>query len=63
MISVHGVTNKILSRGSNYTIDEIMWPKFGNCSVSMRKVIITSILQGFDQKIRFFWAVVLVQVQ
>ena len=31
-----------------------MWPKFGNCSISMREVIITSILQAFDQKNRFF---------
>ena len=44
IISVHDVTSKILSRDSNYVIDEVMWPKFGNCSVSMRKVIIASIL-------------------
>ena len=44
IISVHDVTNKILSRDSNYIIDLVMWPKFGNCSISMRKVIITSIL-------------------
>ena len=44
IISVHDVTNKILSRDSNYIIDAVMWPKFGNCSISMRKVIITSIL-------------------
>ena len=48
--SVHDVTNKILSRDSNYTVDVVMWPKFGNSSISMREVIITSILQGFDQK-------------
>ena len=44
MIFVHDATNKILSGKSNYIIDVVMWPKFGNCSVSMRKVIITSIL-------------------
>ena len=44
IIFVHDVTNKILSRDSNYIIDVVMWPKFGNCSISMRKVIITSIL-------------------
>ena len=44
IISVHDVTNKILSRDSNYIIDVVMWPKFGNCSISMRKVMITSIL-------------------
>ena len=51
IISVHGFTKKVLSRDSNYVV---MWPKFGNCAISMRKVIITSILQGFDQKNRFF---------
>ena len=44
IISVHDVTNKILSRDSNYIVDVIMWPKFGNSSISMREVIITSIL-------------------
>ena len=44
MISVHDVTNKILSRDSNYIVGVVTWPKFGNSSVSMRKVIITSIL-------------------
>ena len=63
IISVDDVTNKILSRDSNYIIDVVMWPKFGNCSISMRKVIITSILKGFDQKNHFFLRVVSVQVQ
>ena len=40
-----------------------MWPKFGNSSISMREVIITYILQDFDQKNRFFWGVFLVQVR
>ena len=44
MISVHGSTNKILSCGSNYIVDVVMWRKFGNCSISMREVIKTSIL-------------------
>ena len=56
-------TNKISSGDSNYLVDLFMWPKFGNSSFSMREVITTSILQGFDQKKRFFWAVVLVEVQ
>ena len=42
--SVHDVTNKILSCESNYIVDFVMCPKFGNSSISMRKVIITSIL-------------------
>ena len=63
IITVDGVTNKILSRDSNYIIDVFMWPKFGNSVISMREVITTSILQEFDQKNHVFWGVVLVQVQ
>ena len=49
------VTNKILSRDSNYIVDAVMWRKFGNSGISMGEVIITSILGGFDQKKQFFW--------
>ena len=42
--SLHGVTSKILSRDSNCIVDVVLWPKFGNYSISMREVIITSIL-------------------
>ena len=44
IVFVYDVTNKILSRDSNYTINVVMWAKFGNCSISMRKVNIMSIL-------------------
>ena len=44
IITVDDVTNKILSHDSNYIVDVFMWPKFGNCSISMREVITTSIL-------------------
>ena len=44
IIFVHDVTNKILSRDSNYIVDVVMWPKFGNSSICIREVIITSIL-------------------
>ena len=44
MISVYDVTNKILSRDSNDIVDVVMWSEFVNCSISMREVIITSIL-------------------
>ena len=37
--SVHDVTNKILSRDSNYIVDAVMWS-----SISTTEVIITSIL-------------------
>ena len=44
IISIHDVTNKVLSYDSKYVIDVVMWPKFGNCSISIRKIIINSIL-------------------
>ena len=47
--SVHNVTNKTLSRDSNYIVDVVMWSKFGYSIISMTKVIITSILRRFDQ--------------
>ena len=59
---VHGVTNKILY-DSSYIVDVVMWPKFDNSSISVREVIITSNLEGFDQKNNFFCGAVLVQVQ
>ena len=49
IISLNDVTNKILSRDSNHIVDVVMSLKFGNSSISMREVIITSILFGFDQ--------------
>ena len=42
--SVDDVTNKILSHESNYVMDVVMWPKFGNSSICIREVIIISIL-------------------
>ena len=44
IIYVHDVTHKILSRDSNYFVDVVMWSKFGNSSISMIEVIITSVL-------------------
>ena len=43
IICVHEVTNKIFSSNSNYFVDVVMWPRFGNSSVSMREVIIISL--------------------
>ena len=54
IISLHGVTNKILSRDSSYIVDMVMWPNFGNSSISMREVLIISVLWGFDLKNHFF---------
>ena len=46
IIFVRDVTNKVLSNDKKYIVDVdmVMWPKFRNCSISMREVIITSIL-------------------
>ena len=44
IIYVHDVTNQILSRDPKCIVDVVMWPKFGNSSIYMREVIITSIL-------------------
>ena len=57
------ITNKILLRDSNYIMDVVMWPKFGNSRIFIKNFFITSSLSGFEQKNRFFWDVTLVQVQ
>ena len=44
IISVNDVINKILSRDSNYIVELVMWPKFGNSSIPMREFVITSSL-------------------
>ena len=50
IVFVHNFTNKYLSLDSNYIVDLVMRPKFGNSSIPMREVIEISILKGFDQK-------------
>ena len=49
IIYVYDVINQILPRESNYIVDAVMWLKIGNSSAYMKDVIITSVLQGFDQ--------------
>ena len=44
ILYVHDITSKVLSRDSIYIVDVGMWPKFGNTNISMREVIIISIL-------------------
>ena len=44
IISVHDATKRILSPDSNHFVNVVMWPKFGNSSVTVREVIITLIL-------------------
>ena len=48
IICNYDVTSKILSRESNYIVDVVIWSKFGNSGVSIKEVIITSILSVFD---------------
>ena len=52
--SVYDVTNKILSHDSNYIMDVVMWSKFGNSSICIREVIITSIYKDLTRKTAFF---------
>ena len=35
---------KNLSHDSIFIVDVFMWPKFGNCNISMREIITNSIL-------------------
>ena len=44
IISVHDFTSKTLSCDSNYVVDVVIWPEFGNSNISIREVIISSIL-------------------
>ena len=34
----------------NYIVDVVLWRKFGNSSISIGEIIITSVLSGFYQK-------------
>ena len=55
IISVHDVSNKILSHYSNYIVDVVMWPKFGNCSISIREVkFYINVAKGLKVKVRKF---------
>ena len=44
IVSVDGITNKILSSDSNCILVVFMRPKFGSCSISLKEAITTSIL-------------------
>ena len=52
--SVYDVTNKILSHDPSYIVDAVMWSKFGNSSICIREVIITSIYKDLTRKTAFF---------
>ena len=62
IIPVDDVTNKVLSRDSNYIVDAFMWPKFGNCSISERSYHNINFIRIWPEK-TLFWGVILVQVQ
>ena len=53
IISGNDITNKILSRDSNYFVDVVLWPKFDKPNISIREVIITSILSTLNRKTNF----------
>ena len=53
IIYVNDVTNKILSRDSNYIVDMLMWPKVGNCSISMKEVIKPQFYKDLTRKTAF----------
>ena len=53
IIITHSVTNKILSCNSNYTASVVTRPKFGNSSISIKKVFITFEMD-LTRKINFF---------
>ena len=40
IIFAHDSNDKIFTRDSNYIVDVVMPPKFGNSSISMRKSIL-----------------------
>ena len=44
IIFVFDIIDKNWSRDSNYVVDVVKWPKFGNSSISMKEVIIITIL-------------------
>ena len=44
IIPAFEVTNKTLSRDSNYIVYAVVWPKFGNSGIYIWEIIITSIL-------------------
>ena len=48
--SVYDVNNKILWHASHCILDLVVWSKFGNSSISLRQVVITTILWASDQK-------------
>ena len=44
ILSVHDVSNKVLSSDPYYIVDLVIKPKFGNTSIAIWEVIRTSVL-------------------
>ena len=53
IISVHDVTNKILSLDPTYTVDMFMWSKFDNYSISMKEVSQSQFYKDLTRKTAF----------
>ena len=53
IIFVNNITSKIFSNDSSYAVVVAMSIKFGNSSISMREVVITSIYKYLARKINY----------
>ena len=49
----YDVTNKIISRESNYAVDVVVWPMFGNSSNSMKKLSWPQFYKNLSRKTEF----------
>ena len=49
----NNITSKLFSNDSSYTVDVTMSAKFGNSSISMREVVITSMCKNLTRKINY----------
>ena len=50
IIYIDDVARKMLSRNSNDIVNVFMWPQFGNCSISMRKVVTTQFYKDLTSR-------------
>ena len=53
LVSVHDVINKISSRDSNYIVDVVKWPKFGNSSISVETYHNSNFIRIWQEKSLF----------
>ena len=58
IISLYDVSNTILSHDLNHIVNVVMWPKFGNSSISMRVLIKkVSFLEALGIALEFYTSV------